>query len=124
MMVIRTTMDVSVLAAGRGSRPRKMMPAIEDLYSRYADRTWAEQWCGRGDLNPHAFWAPPPQDGVSANFTTSALQKVYFFQSLTRTSSSRRHVDCMRSCTHLLHPHLHRLCRFLLAIDPAERPAD
>src|SRR5271157_2968245 len=72
MMVIRTTMDVSVLAAGRGSRPRKMMPAIEDLYSRYADRTWAEQWCGRGDLNPHAFWAPPPQDGVSANFTTSA----------------------------------------------------
>src|SRR6185437_17145659 len=29
-------------------------------------------WCGRGDLNPHAFWAPPPQDGVSANFTTSA----------------------------------------------------
>ena len=23
-------------------------------------------------MNPHAFWAPPPQDGVSANFTTSA----------------------------------------------------
>jgi hypothetical protein len=29
-------------------------------------------WCGRGDLNPHAFWAPPPQDGVSASSTTSA----------------------------------------------------
>lgn len=28
--------------------------------------------CGRRDLNPHAFWAPPPQDGVSANSTTSA----------------------------------------------------
>lgn len=22
--------------------------------------------CGRRDLNPHALWAPPPQDGVSA----------------------------------------------------------
>jgi hypothetical protein len=28
--------------------------------------------CGRRDLNPHAFWAPPPQDGASANFATSA----------------------------------------------------
>ncbi len=29
--------------------------------------------CGRGDLNPYAHRAPPPQDGVSANFTTSAM---------------------------------------------------
>jgi hypothetical protein len=30
--------------------------------------------CGRRDLNPHAFWAPPPQDGASANFATSAFR--------------------------------------------------
>ena len=29
--------------------------------------------CGRRDLNPHALWAPPPQDGASANFATSAI---------------------------------------------------
>src|SRR4029077_14306137 len=31
-----------------------------------------EGWCRRRDLNPHAFWAPPPQDGVSASSTTPA----------------------------------------------------
>jgi hypothetical protein len=31
-------------------------------------------WCGRGDLNPYAFWAPAPQAGASANFATSALR--------------------------------------------------
>src|SRR5882757_11385599 len=39
-------------------------------------------WCGRGDLNPHAFWAPPPQDGVSANFTTSAIKSCFIFNYL------------------------------------------
>src|ERR1035441_10460757 len=71
MMVIRTIMDVSVFAPGGGSRPRKNTPTLVNSYSQYV-RTQAESWCGRGDLNPHAFWAPPPQDGVSANFTTSA----------------------------------------------------
>src|ERR1035438_3438696 len=31
-------------------------------------------WCGRGDLNPYAFWAPAPQAGASANFATSARE--------------------------------------------------
>ena len=48
-------------------------------YSQTLD-VWSKNWCGRGDLNPHAFWAPPPQDGVSANFTTSAR--------ITRTGKS------------------------------------
>jgi hypothetical protein len=30
-------------------------------------------WCRRGDLNPHGGYPPPPQDGVSTNSTTSAL---------------------------------------------------
>jgi hypothetical protein len=34
-------------------------------------------------LNPHAFWAPPPQDGVSANFTTSARNKLLCFNYLS-----------------------------------------
>src|SRR5664279_4016905 len=50
-----------------------------------------KRWCGRGDLNPHAFWAPPPQDGVSANFTTSAhnqkRQKAVFKAGLRGTHS-------------------------------------
>ena len=29
-------------------------------------------WCGGGDLNPYALWAPAPQAGASANFATSA----------------------------------------------------
>ena len=37
---------------------------------------WAGQenlfWCGGGDLNPYALWAPAPQAGASANFATSA----------------------------------------------------
>src|SRR5271169_5238021 len=72
MMVMKTIMNVSVLVSGAGSRPHRTSPAFPMSYSRYAVRTWGERWCGRGDLNPHAFWAPPPQDGVSANFTTSA----------------------------------------------------
>src|SRR4030067_80922 len=31
-----------------------------------------ETKCGRRDLNPHGQRPPPPQDGVSANSTTSA----------------------------------------------------
>jgi hypothetical protein len=31
------------------------------------------QWCRRGDLNPHGDYPPPPQDGVSTNSTTSAV---------------------------------------------------
>ena len=42
-----------------------------------AKRRTGGSWCGRGDLNPYAFWAPPPQDGVSANFTTSALGSAF-----------------------------------------------
>src|SRR5262249_43829072 len=32
-------------------------------------------WCARRDLNSHAFWAPPPQDGVSASSTTRAIRE-------------------------------------------------
>jgi hypothetical protein len=51
---------------------RTASSVISNSYSQYAAWIWGQRWCGRGDLNPHAFWAPPPQDGVSANFTTSA----------------------------------------------------
>lgn len=54
-------------------------------------------WCGRGDLNPHAFWAPPPQDGVSANFTTSArvgIHAEYNKSSRTLRGRSRTEVLC------------------------------
>lgn len=33
----------------------------------------AKLWCTEWDLNPHVFKTPPPQDGVSTNSTTGAI---------------------------------------------------
>jgi hypothetical protein len=54
--------------------------------------------CGRRDLNPHALWAPPPQDGASANFATSALV-----------------IDCDRGWTRTIDPRLKRALLYQLS---------
>ena len=46
-------------------------------------------WCGGGDLNPYAFWAPAPQAGASANFATSALGEPYEYNKISRFGAGR-----------------------------------
>src|ERR1019366_3806966 len=41
-------------------------------------------WCGGGDLNPYALWAPAPQAGASANFATSAIGEPYEYNKISR----------------------------------------
>ena len=56
----------------------------------------------KGGLEPPRLSAPPPQDGVSANSTTSArcnYRAVNILARSTRESNSR----CTRFCGHLLH---------------------
>ena len=36
--------------------------------------------CRRRDLNPHEEIPPPPQDGVSTNSTTSALEIIIYIK--------------------------------------------
>ena len=56
----------------------------------------------KGGLEPPCLSAPPPQDGVSANFTTSALKNIFIFNHLPDTMPSAR-VQCIHFCHYLLH---------------------
>jgi len=54
-------------------------------------------------LEPLCLSAPPPQDGVSANFTTSALKNRFIFNYLMSTPLSAS-VRCIHFCHYLLQP--------------------
>jgi hypothetical protein len=56
----------------------------------------------KGGLEPPCLSAPPPQDGVSANFTTSALKNRFIFNYLMDTPLSAS-VRRIRFCHYLLH---------------------
>src|SRR4051794_34968522 len=79
-----TTVMSAIISSQSGAQG-----ATSRFFFRVA-RGWCE-WCGRGDLNPHAFWAPPPQDGVSASSTTSAFTINNLQESLTMC-------NCQREC--------------------------
>ncbi len=55
-----------VYSLSEGTRSTGRTTATGDGRSRVA------RWCRRRDSNPHTLRAPPPQDGVSTNSTTSA----------------------------------------------------
>jgi hypothetical protein len=57
----------------------------------------------KGGLEPPCLSAPPPQDGVSANFTTSALKNRFIFNYLMSTPLSAS-VRCIHFCHYLLQP--------------------
>ena len=56
----------------------------------------------KGGLEPPCLSAPPPQDGVSANFTTSALKNYFIFNHLWDTLLGAP-VQCIHFCHYLLH---------------------
>ena len=55
------------------------------LASLYPARTYEYSLCGKGDSNPHAYVAPPPQDGASTNSAISAQELSYKFKLLRQT---------------------------------------
>jgi hypothetical protein len=61
----------------------------------------------KGGLEPPCLSAPPPQDGVSANFTTSALQNFlafnYLINAFLRVRSTASDVALIR-CALIPHP--------------------
>jgi hypothetical protein len=48
---------------------RRATAAVDPAWCPAVKRSW----CGWRDLNPHAFWAPEPKSGASANSATPAL---------------------------------------------------
>src|ERR1700721_618518 len=56
----------------------------------------------KGGFEPPRLSAPPPQDGVSASSTTSALRKLFVVNSLA-SSSCEGISDCTGFCTDFLH---------------------
>ena len=64
----------------------------------------------KGGFEPPRLSAPPPQDGVSASSTTSALRKLFVVNSLV--SSSGEDISyCTGFCTDFLHAMLSSGCR-------------
>ena len=57
----------------------------------------------KGGLEPPCLSAPPPQDGVSANSTTSARCNVLYVNDLA-LSPGRGESGCTRFCTDPPHP--------------------
>jgi hypothetical protein len=56
----------------------------------------------KGGLEPPCLSAPPPQDGVSANFTTSATKNLFIINYLMGTPLGAP-VRCIHFCHYLLH---------------------
>src|SRR5580658_1012136 len=70
----------------------------------------------KGGLEPPCLSAPPPQDGVSANFTTSALQHCVTFNELLKTLL-RGFPQCIHFVSTFCHPGKKRRGRVRLRID-------
>ena len=56
---------------------KRTIPAFSLVVLDFVGLYWTCCWCRRGDSNPHERRSPPPQDGVSANSTTSAYYKIF-----------------------------------------------
>jgi hypothetical protein len=92
---------------GEGNLRRRPQYALGIKYARETENKGV--MVRKGGFEPPRLSAPPPQDGVSANSTTSALCKLPVINSLA--SSSRKGIS-----------KLHRILQRLLALEAVLRP--
>ncbi len=82
------TSGSNMLNTGHTANRMEHEPKLKRLRSEgeKATRSSLGVWCRRRDLNPHGGYPPPPQDGVSANSTTSAqVQSINTNSTLTKS---------------------------------------
>lgn len=60
------------------------------LYFKCSANIHFMSWCRRAESNRHGRCPPPPQDGVSTNFTTSAILTMLFIREIVKVSQVDR----------------------------------